>query len=193
MRINKLFQLLLAWQLSASVYACVDGHDGSAPLEQGRYQVSRIECDGHRYVLRFDKKNARTTLIYKGVRQVIDDVPVHQSPVLVDSAMWVRLLPLEKQPYLKNGIIALTLARKSKVGSTGQCGAGREVDLIIFDVLKPRVKKLSKYVLESCLDSVSIALDGARILDAFSVENGELVGEYDDIRGEQGVKKKFLP
>ncbi|CAH0348148.1 hypothetical protein AQB9606_00370 [Aquabacterium sp. CECT 9606] len=193
MHLSKLFTILLFGHMNGFAYTCAENQDLSAPIERRNYQESKINFDGNLYILRFNKKNAQTTLFFKGGHQLVDDVPINKSPLLVDSAMWVRLLPLEKQPYLKNGIIALTLARKSKVDSTGQCGAGREVDLVFFKASKSRVKKLSRYVLESCLDSVSIALDAAHMLDAISVENGELVGDYDDISGEQGLKKKFLP
>jgi hypothetical protein len=193
MQLSKLLAILLIWQISGIAYACEKSQDRSAPVERVRYQESKIECNGFSYALKFDKKNARATLVFKGLSQVVDDVPRNQNPILVDSAQWVRLLPLEKQPYLVNGIVALTLARKSKAASSGQCGSGREIDLVFFDVHKSKLKRLSSYVLESCLDSLNIALDGVKLLDAISIENDELIGEYDYFHGAQGVRRKFTP
>ncbi|RZI85638.1 MAG: hypothetical protein EOP38_04510 [Rubrivivax sp.] len=163
------------------------------PTQQGNYQESKIECDGKVYVLSFEKKSARTILSVNGSAQVIEKLQKSKNPVLVDSAVWVRLLPLEKQPHLSDGAVALLLARKSKVSSRGQCGSGREIELVFFDVRKFYFKRLSTYLIESCLDSVNMALDGQSMLDFMKIENGELVGDFDDIHGEQGIRKFLKP
>jgi hypothetical protein len=129
------------------------------------------------YTLRFSIKE--NSLRIEGPHQTawVEKLQPNASPLIVGADQYLRLLPLELQPYLAQNKLLYMSSERSRVGDgRGYCGGGLEVFLASVDIGAQRIRPHSRVLVTSCLESIAMGGldDFAGKLNALTVVNGRL-------------------
>jgi hypothetical protein len=143
------------------------GVSSSLHLPQG--DLLRLNYSFSQRVLRIGRGKSLLALVR---------VEKDKNPERVGMESYIRLLPLDLQPYLSNNKVLFLSAERSRANNgMGQCGAGAEVYLHALDLEPSPPRLVSSVLIGSCFESIEMVGGESGTLnvhDTFSVENQRL-------------------
>ena len=142
---------------------CNTAKDITKPQIYKYEQISKICIDSQLFSLTYNypKRLLSITSHQSGQRIYYDKLQKGYNPeyVMGGDGEAIRFLPMKLQPYLNQGKVLYFSSTRTTAGNgMGQCGAGLETFLNVFDIKSKRPVRVSSILISSCTENIELAI-----------------------------------